>query len=82
MTNPTPDDALLWAEKRSTVGRNLNWTTTGVIEAFRAGQSRADAGLLAALEAVLTEADTITMTMRRRKIFDAARAAIAAAKGV
>jgi hypothetical protein len=47
----------------------------------RAGQAHADAGLLAALTAILTEADTMSMTLRRRKIFDAARAAIAAAKG-
>lgn len=99
MTAPLMPDAamvyaaLLWAEKRSTLGRNLNWTTTDVAEAFRAGQAherRADAGLLAALEGLLNmpgdiefadvnEAERIRQ--ERNAAWSAARAAIAAAKG-
>ena len=37
--------------------------------------------LLAALEAICAEADRMAMTMRRRAIFDAGRAAIAKARG-
>ena len=90
MTNPTPDDALATAKRwMGKLPRDqfdlllaliADARKGGHVAGFRAGQSHA-AGLLAALEAVLTEADTMAMTMRRRKIFDAARAAIAAVKG-
>ncbi len=48
MTNPTPDAALLWA--RIHFDDDRPGVFGAALAGFRAGQSHADAGLLAALE--------------------------------
>jgi hypothetical protein len=107
MTNPTPDVALLWARRKVALayageasarfvaemaaGGNDNWVVLVTAEAFRAGHSHADAGLLEALEDVTDDLEVeieakrgavlARTTERDLASVKAARAAIAAAKG-
>ena len=95
MTNPTPDAALLWA--RIHFDDDRPGVFGAALAGFRAGQSHADAGLLAALEAAERAINEYYRYMtggetrgsydgkpERQGLWDAqrkARAAIAAVKG-
>jgi ABC-type proline/glycine betaine transport system substrate-binding protein len=75
-----PDDAIAWAIKQAEVNAGFGraWHYKDVCHAYRAGHAARDAevaALLTALRAILAEADTMAMTMRRRAVFEAGRAA-------